>query len=234
MKFHPPTISPCANRAIRLRKKNVGRTQDGLPLWALPLVLAFLATVAGAALMSGCSTETRYRVLSALFDDVPKPGTETPHKQVVRSQRRTPPPPPKPVLAFKPPPARPDWGALLRKLPRTATGEVDWDGALAQKLIEPKSGLAKDAPDQVVFDMNVELIPNGQPLFKVIFPHSKHTEWLTCANCHPGIFQMQKGADPITMAKIFSGEYCGRCHSKVAYAVATGCPRCHLALAGPQ
>ncbi len=184
--------------------------------------------------MSGCTTETRYRVLSTLFDDVPKPGTETPHKQVVRGPRRKPPPPPKPLLVFKPAPARPDWGALLQKLPRTATGEVDWDGALAQKLIEPKSGLAADAPDQVVFDMNVELIPNGQPLFKVTFPHNKHTEWLTCANCHPGIFQMQKGADPITMAKIFSGEYCGRCHGKVAYAVPTGCPRCHLALAGPQ
>ncbi len=185
-------------------------------------------------LISGCSTETRYRFLSAVFDDVPKPGTDKPHKTPVRGLRRKPPPPPKTLLTFKPAQVRPDWSALLKKLPRTTTGEVDWDSALAQKLIEPKSGLAADAPEQVVFDMNVELIPDGQPLFKVIFPHSKHTEWLTCANCHPGIFQMQKGADPITMVKIFSGEYCGRCHGKVSYAVPTGCPRCHLALAGPQ
>jgi c(7)-type cytochrome triheme protein len=82
--------------------------------------------------------------------------------------------------------------------------------------------------------MNVELIPEGQPVFKVTFPHKEHTQWLACANCHPGIFQMRRGADPITMAKIFAGEYCGRCHGKVSFAVATGCPRCHLALAGPK
>jgi len=38
--------------------------------------------------------------------------------------------------------------------------------------------------------------------------------------------------DKITMAKIFAGEFCGRCHGKVAFNVPTGCPRCHPALGG--
>ncbi|MFQ5945796.1 MAG: cytochrome c3 family protein [Anaerolineae bacterium] len=127
-----------------------------------------------------------------------------------------------------------EWRDVLRQLPKDEAGGVDWARALQEKAIEPRAGLDPEAKDQPVFPFDVELTPEAQPLFKVTFPHKAHTEWLACANCHPGIFQMQQGADPMTMAKIYAGEYCGRCHGKVAFAVPTGCPRCHPALAGAR
>ena len=82
--------------------------------------------------------------------------------------------------------------------------------------------------------MRVELVPEAMPVYKVVFDHEPHTAILTCASCHPGIFEMRGGAAPITMAAIMAGEYCGRCHGKVAFGVSTGCGRCHGALAaGP-
>lgn len=190
--------------------------------------------------MGGCSTETRYHVLSKIFEEVPRPGEEVQHKPVVHKPRRSPVLEPTPVpetVQTAPPtpelaPPR-DWREVLRRLPKENAGGVDWDDALAEKLIQPRAGLDPDAPDQPAFDLNLELTPEGQPFFKVKFPHKEHTEWLACANCHTGIFKMQRGADPITMTKIYSGEYCGRCHGKVSFAVPTGCPRCHAALAGP-
>jgi c(7)-type cytochrome triheme protein len=191
----------------------------------------------GVMLASGCSTETRYRYMSKIFEDEPKPGERVkPPQPVVHAARRQPykKPAPPPVVGWSPPPEKPNWRQILGELPKTEAGGVDWVNALEEKLIQPKPGLEPDAADQPPFDLTLELIPEGQPLFKVTYPHKQHTEWLGCANCHTGIFKMQRGGDPITMAKIFAGEYCGRCHGKVAFAPATGCPRCHLALATPK
>jgi c(7)-type cytochrome triheme protein len=210
------------------------------PLAVLLSVVALL----GAVAVNGCSEDARHRVLSTLFEGVPKPGEERRIKPSVRSPRRVPPTKPEPepaiVEASLPPPepVRPaalrTWRDILQQFPKDAAGGVDWVRALEEKVIEPKAGLDPEAQDQPVFPLDVELTPEGQPLFKVTFPHQAHTRWLACTNCHPGVFQMQRGADPITMAKIYAGEYCGRCHGKVSFAVPTGCPRCHLALAGPK
>jgi len=205
----------------------------------LPTIFLSVAVIAGLASLSACSAETRYHVLSKIFEDVPKPGEEVQHRPVVHKPRRPPAQPPVapkivPVTAPKEleiPPR--DWHAFLRTLPKEAAGGIDWDDALAEKLIQPRPGVTLDAPDHPIFDFAIELVPEGQPLFKVVFPHKEHTEWLACDNCHERIFKMQRGADPITMTKIFSGEYCGRCHGKVSFALPTGCPRCHAALAGP-
>jgi c(7)-type cytochrome triheme protein len=199
------------------------------------VVILFLA----AGLGSGCSTETRHRILTVVFEGVPPPGQEKPPGPYIRKPRRPPPykPPPPPMLAVKEykPAFQIDWKALLRKLPKDAAGGVDWVKALADGDIHPASSIDPDHPnDQPVLPLDVHLDPPAQPLFKVVFPHEPHTQWLACTNCHPKIFHMQAGADPITMNKIFAGEYCGRCHGKVAFDVATGCPRCHRALAGPQ
>lgn len=125
---------------------------------------------------------------------------------------------------------RPDWVALRNRLPRDANGNLDWVRALNEKLIEPKSGPDAKAEEQPVFDLDVELVPKLVPDFKATYPHKIHTQILACANCHPAIFQMEKGAAPITMEKIFAGEFCGRCHGKVAFEVTTGCARCHLGM----
>lgn len=199
------------------------------------IVAACVAFVFGAAFTGGCSTETRYHMMSSIFQGYPKPGEEIKPKPVVHLPRRSASPLPvhKVVVTFVKPPPEPDWAAILQKLPKDAAGAPDWDAALEGGQIHPRPGIDSKAADLPVFDLTFELVPEGQPLFKVTFPHKKHTEWLTCTNCHTAIFKMQRGGDPITMAKIFAGEYCGRCHGKVAFAPATGCPRCHLSLAAP-
>ncbi|HSB77677.1 MAG TPA: cytochrome c3 family protein [Candidatus Methylomirabilis sp.] len=123
------------------------------------------------------------------------------------------------------------WDSAAKLLPVTG-GMPDWAKALAEGIIAPRPGVDPKAVDQPAFPLDVELIPADNPLFKVVFPHGTHTRLLSCTTCHPGIFQMAKGSDPITMGKIYAGQYCGVCHGKVAFAVPTGCPRCHPAMAG--
>ncbi len=128
------------------------------------------------------------------------------------------------------PPPKTDWPSKLKALPLTAAGGTDWIKALNENLIKPKPGLDAKAEDQPVMDLDVVLTPKDMPDFKVTYPHKPHTQILSCDNCHTGIFQMQAGADPITMEKIFAGEYCGRCHGPVAFDPASACPRCHTAM----
>jgi c(7)-type cytochrome triheme protein len=122
------------------------------------------------------------------------------------------------------------WIEAERLLPVTA-GMPDWSRALAEGIIDPRAGIDPDEPHQPVLPFDVELVPEATPAFKAVFAHEPHTAVLSCASCHPGIFTMRAGSNPITMAKIYAGEYCGACHGKVAFDVMTGCGRCHAALA---
>ncbi len=195
-------------------------------------LMALSAILSSGLFLSACTPQTQ--LLSMLFEGVPPPGKEAPPEPVVRQPRRPPykppaPPEVKPPAVVEEPPAKPDWAALFQKLPKVADGSVDWMRALDEKLVAPKAGIDPKTDDQPAIDLTVELIPQGQPAFKATFPHKAHTQWLACANCHPAIFQMKRGANPITMEKIFAGEFCGRCHGKVAFAP-VGCPRCHTAM----
>lgn len=128
------------------------------------------------------------------------------------------------------PPEKVDWASQLALLPNDAAGGTDWVKALNENLIKPKPGLDDTAKDEDVLELDVELTPKDGPDFKATYPHKAHTQLLACTSCHPAIFQMEAGADPITMDKIFAGEYCGRCHGPVAFDPASACPRCHLAM----
>jgi len=146
------------------------------------------------------------------------------HKSSEPSVEYHSPEPRKPIEAAK------NWDEAAKLLPVTL-GVPDWAKALTEGVIAPRSGIDPKAADQPVLPLDVELVPAAGDMFKVIFPHKTHTEWLQCPNCHTGIFQMAKGADPITMEKINAGQYCGVCHGKMAFAP-TACGRCHPALAG--
>ena len=115
----------------------------------------------------------------------------------------------------------------LESLPKSKKGYTDWVEAINQGIIKPRAELVPD-PDhrpmppidfKVRFDVKAD-IPD------VVFPHLPHTQWLDCRNCHPGIFLMKAGSNPISMAKILRGEFCGRCHGKVAFPI-SDCQRCH-------
>lgn len=124
------------------------------------------------------------------------------------------------------------WNEVAKLLPVTL-GTPDWVKALDEGLVTPRPSLDPKAEDGPQLPLDVELIPAGNDAFRVIFPHAAHTAWLACDNCHPGIFQMAKGTDPITMGQVFAGEYCGRCHGNVAFPL-TACGRCHPLMAGTK
>jgi c(7)-type cytochrome triheme protein len=155
-----------------------------------------------------------------------------PAKPLVHEPRRPPYSKPRtaPIVELKEEVPRTDWNALRDQLPKDANGATDWVASLSQGLISPVDSIGADAEGAPVLELDVELVPKEVPDFKATFPHKAHTQVLACSNCHPEIFQMERGADPISMEKIFGGEYCGRCHGKVAFDLITGCPRCHLSM----
>lgn len=225
------------SRARERRRRRVLRT--GIVLVGLVVCLALGMPLS----MAGCSAQTRYRVLSKVFDGVPPPGTPPKVRRKRRIVRAKPLPSPAQTEAElaeqleqalaqpdTPPEPRYDtYAELDQSLPKDVMGNIDWVAAVRMGLIRPRPGLEKDTPEPPLLPFNVRMDP-GIPQFEVVFPHAAHTYWLRCDNCHPAIFQMRAGSNPITMAKIFQGEYCGRCHGRVAFPPQTGCPRCHIKL----
>ena len=191
----------------------------GLP-WRWSVLIVLVVAGIAPSLLEGCGAPPP---VAGLLDAANS-------KPFVRAPRRAPyePPKPQPVVEMKEEVPRTDWAAVLEELPKDATGGVDWAKALTEGLISPKAGIDPKAEEEPVLDLDLELVPKDMPEFKATYPHKIHTRMLACANCHTGIFQMEHGADAITMEKIFAGEYCGRCHGKVAFDPITACPRCHL------
>ncbi len=64
---------------------------------------------------------------------------------------------------------------------------------------------------------------------KIVFDGKAHADkGLKCADCHPGVFKMKKGAEAITMADINAGKFCGTCHKDGGKAFsAKECAKCH-------
>jgi c(7)-type cytochrome triheme protein len=120
------------------------------------------------------------------------------------------------------------WDDVERLLPKDQAGNLDWVAAIEQKIIAPRSGIEPGAEAQSVITLDVELVPDSDPGFKVVFSHDRHGTWLACSNCHPAPFEMKAGATPMTAEKVHGDEYCGACHGKVAFGMASGCAGCHL------
>ncbi|MDX1252337.1 MAG: hypothetical protein IDH49_08860 [Gammaproteobacteria bacterium] len=117
----------------------------------------------------------------------------------------------------------------LGNFPVDRRGEVDWVKTLRQGLINPRKSLDGDeyGGKEVMQEMDLDImLKNTAQMPWVRFPHRAHTEWLACGNCHSGIFIPQRGANPISMEKILKGQFCGRCHDKVAFSLFV-CERCH-------
>jgi c(7)-type cytochrome triheme protein len=110
-------------------------------------------------------------------------------------------------------------------LPKTKMGYVDWVAAIKNGVIKPKDSLEPGLVTMPAINFDVVFKVVGD-LPDVVYPHYPHTLWLDCRNCHPSIFLMRAGANPVTMAKIFKGEFCGRCHGIVAFPI-SDCSRCH-------
>jgi len=219
----------------RGRRSVRGRRRHGVIV-----ILAIWLGVGATAWLGGCTPEARYRVLSRVFDGVPPPGTPKVDRRRRRVVREAPAPAseddvsleelelvlqgmPEPVTDYE------TYEDLLDALPKDPMRNIDWVAAAKQGSIRPLPGPDPETLESPILVHDVHLDP-GVPGFEVVFPHAPHTYWLRCDNCHPAIFAMKAGANPITMEKIFEGEYCGKCHGKVAFSPITSCQRCHVKL----
>ncbi|MBM2838328.1 MAG: hypothetical protein HW415_953 [Deltaproteobacteria bacterium] len=118
----------------------------------------------------------------------------------------------------------------FRNLPRDAFGEVNWTTSVRDGFLAPKGSLDPNAVEDTPLNLNIFIEAKVPMMANVIFPHSIHTYWLSCSNCHPDIFIPEAGANPITMDEIWQGKWCGRCHGKVAFNFwpEANCRRCHM------
>lgn len=199
--------------------------------WPPSAIRTLMAILAIGTFLSACSTANP--VLTFFFDGVPPPGVDQSPVPVVHQPRRAPHQPPKPDVIVldipdKPPPV--DWRARFEALAKNADDGVDWVRAINDKAITPKPGIAADAKEEEPTEIDIEFVPKDQPEYKVVFSHKPHTQWLSCANCHTDIFEMEQGKVKMTMDKINAGAYCGVCHGKVALPELTTCPACHKAM----
>lgn len=114
----------------------------------------------------------------------------------------------------------------MKNFPIDRRGGIDWVKAIDDGVINPRMNRTGEGAPMNIMDMDIIFKDTGQMPW-VRFPHLAHTRWLDCSNCHPAIFIPQKGGNPqIGMDAILAGEYCGRCHDKVAFPLWT-CERCH-------
>ncbi len=116
----------------------------------------------------------------------------------------------------------------MSAFPKDRRGEVQWVESLNKGVITPRKFLTGDTGEgEELKELDLDIIlKNTAQMPHVRFPHLAHTRWLACSNCHSEIFLPKAGANPISMEKILKGEFCGRCHDKVSFAL-WACERCH-------
>jgi c(7)-type cytochrome triheme protein len=117
-----------------------------------------------------------------------------------------------------------DWEMAREQLPEHPLGGVDWPAALDQGLVRPRTGSDPSAKDAAAFKYDF-IFEGKKPKFDAIFPHSAHTGWLGCQNCHTALFPYKR--NPTKMKEMRQGASCGACHGKVAFNLKQ-CKRCHI------
>ena len=116
----------------------------------------------------------------------------------------------------------------LTLLPRDKYDMVNWAKSVEKGLIIPMESI--DGEERKTIDYPKPLIIQSKMkvIADVLFSHDVHAYWLSCDNCHPAIFAEKRGGtEGLSMLAIFKGEFCGKCHNKVAFRLKE-CYRCHL------
>ena len=193
----------------------IGRTR------AVRAVLVFLSLV----ILAACSS----KAMNLMFD-LPPPEPEAPPVETEAAPRR---PAASPAAAgyWEDPEAkRPlieaatNWKQALEMLPADKKGNVNWSEAVREGTIKPRALKPEDLGAKA-FQMDF-FIAAKKEKNDAWFPHSAHTEWLGCKNCHNvNLYPYQR--NPATMKEMKKGASCGACHSKIAFSLRS-CKRCHL------
>ena len=116
--------------------------------------------------------------------------------------------------------------------PFAVRGDIEFDRAAIEQMEAVQKAAAESeelSPEELAADELFLLA--GKDIPPAIFPHWFHRIRFKCSSCHPAIFEMKAGANPITMTAMRRGEFCAKCHNgNVAWEVAfTTCVRCHVA-----
>ncbi|PIQ13090.1 MAG: hypothetical protein COZ23_03960 [Hydrogenophilales bacterium CG_4_10_14_3_um_filter_58_23] len=119
----------------------------------------------------------------------------------------------------------------LSRLPAARFGnKIDWGKALNKGLTTPAKYLSIKPDADISFKETLVLESEWEGTPPAIFPHRPHTWLLDCSNCHPDIFNIKKKTTKhFSMIANLGGEFCGVCHSKVAFPM-NDCKRCHPAM----
>jgi c(7)-type cytochrome triheme protein len=117
-----------------------------------------------------------------------------------------------------------NWEQVAEMLPKDYKKQVDWKAALDQGLVRPRTGADPKSLYATGFQYDF-IIAAEKPKNEGYFPHSAHTTWLGCKNCHMTLYPAKR--NPATMKEMRAGVSCGACHGKVAFSL-KACKRCHL------
>jgi len=116
------------------------------------------------------------------------------------------------------------WDEVLETLPKDYKKKADWAAAVEQGLVRPRSGADPMTQYTAAFRYDF-IIAAENPKNEGYFPHSAHTAWLGCKNCHMTLYAYKR--NPASMKEMRGGASCGACHGKVAFSLKQ-CKRCHL------
>ncbi|MDD5028070.1 MAG: cytochrome c3 family protein [Rhodoferax sp.] len=121
--------------------------------------------------------------------------------------------------------------AELSRLPHAPFGnKIDWGKSLSKGLITPHKYLSIKPDAQVTFQETLLLESDWIGTPPAVFSHTPHVWQLDCSNCHPDIFNVKKKTTKhFSMVANLRGQYCGVCHTNVAFPMAD-CARCHPAM----
>jgi c(7)-type cytochrome triheme protein len=118
------------------------------------------------------------------------------------------------------------WEQALEMLPKDYKKDADWAAAVEQGVVRPRTGADPTALFAAAFKYDF-IIAADKPKNEAYFPHSAHTAWLGCKNCHMKLYPYKR--NPAKMKEMKKGASCGTCHgkNKVAFSLSQ-CKRCHL------
>ena len=123
-----------------------------------------------------------------------------------------------------------DFETFAAKFPRQPPGYViDWEAAEDQGLIQPVDALegVSIRRGSITPQADFSIASKADWMQDVLFSHKKHAQWTGCELCHPEIFaSTERGTARYTMFHIASGQYCGACHTQVAFSYFL-CHKCH-------
>lgn len=137
----------------------------------------------------------------------------------------------------------------LNALPKDRFGGVNWTKAAVEGVIRPRDTIGEDetgrpsgpvrtrddlispaAREDEHFQKLIVIQVKNHFMADVLFPHGMHTCWVGCNSCHPKPFATRIGATKMSFQGILAGDFCGKCHGKVAFPLEPfdNCRRCHV------